>query len=641
MHILSIESLSKNYGLKPLFENLTLGFDSQDRIGVVGANGSGKSTLLRLIAGAEQPDTGRIVFAEGVSLGYLPQNPPFTPEQTVLDAVFAASDAKMKMLLDYERACQLLAASSGGRDEARLLDRVSELAHKLEATGAWELETNARTVLSRLGIQDTSAPMGALSGGQRKRVALAHALITNPQLLILDEPTNHLDAETITWLETYLARYRGALLLVTHDRYFLDRVTGRILEIDRNAVQAFDGNYAYYLEKKEEQELARAAEGQKREMLIRRELAWLRRGAKARTRKSKSRIERAESLMAQPKEAARAELDINVTTSRIGKKILELRGISKAYDGRTLIENFSYTLKPADRIGIIGPNGAGKTTLLEIITGRIPPDGGSLETGQTVRIGYYDQENRALNDEQRVIDYIREVAERIETADGAFITAGQMLEKFLFPGAIQYAPIAKLSGGERRRLYLLRVLMNSPNVLILDEPTNDLDIQTMVTLEDYLDSFGGCLIVVSHDRYFLDRTVDHIFRFEAGGTVREYPGNYAAFLEARQKEERAANAVATGNETAARPAKKASVTKESVAASPSVKRKLSFKEQRELEELESRIAAAEQRQSEIERELAANATDAHLVHQLFTERETLARELARALDRWAELAELV
>jgi ABC transport system ATP-binding/permease protein len=641
MHILSIESLSKNYGLNPLFENLTLGLDSQDRIGVVGANGSGKSTLLRLVAGAEQPDTGRIVFAEGVSLGYLPQNPPFAPEQTVLDAVFAASDAKMKLLLDYERACQLLAASGGGVDEPRLLNRVSELAHKLEATGAWELETNARMVLSRLGIQDTAAQMGALSGGQRKRVALAHALIANPQLLILDEPTNHLDAETITWLEAYLARYRGALLLVTHDRYFLDRVTGRILEIDRNTVQAFDGNYAYYLEKKEEQELARAAEGQKREMLIRRELAWLRRGAKARTRKSKSRIERAESLMAQPKEAARAELDISVTTSRIGKKILELRGISKAYDGRTLLENFSYTVKPFDRIGIIGPNGAGKTTLLEIITGRTQPDSGSIETGQTVRFGYYDQENRALNDEQRVIDYIREVAERIETADGAFITAGQMLEKFLFPGALAYAPIAKLSGGERRRLYLLRVLMNSPNVLILDEPTNDLDIQTMVTLEDYLDSFGGCLIVVSHDRYFLDRTVEHIFRFEAGGAVREYPGNYAAFLEARQKEERAASTVATGSETAARAAQKTGVTKESASpASPTVKRKLSFKEQRELEALEARIAQSEQRQSEIELELAANATDAHLVHQLFTERETLARELARALDRWAELAEL-
>jgi ATP-binding cassette subfamily F protein uup len=636
MHILSIESLSKNYGLRPLFQNVTLGFDSQDRIGVVGANGAGKTTLLRLIAGAEQPDTGRIVFAEGVSLGYLPQNPPYDPQQTVLDAIFAASDAKTKLLLDYERACQLLAAGDGQNE--RLLNRVSELAHELEASGAWELETNARAILSRLGIEDTNAPMGTLSGGQRKRVALAHALISSPQLLILDEPTNHLDAETITWLEAYLARYRGALLLVTHDRYFLDRVTGRILEIDRGAVQAFDGNYAYYLERKEEQELARAAEGQKREMLIRRELAWLRRGAKARTRKSKARIDRAESLMAQPKETARAELDISVTSSRIGKKILELRDINKSYDGRVLLENFNYMLKPGDRIGIIGANGAGKTTLLEIITGRTQPDRGSVEVGQTVRFGYYDQENRALDDSERVIDYIRQVAERIETADGSFITAGQMLEKFLFNGAMQYAPISKLSGGERRRLYLLRVLMGAPNVLILDEPTNDLDIQTMVTLEDYLDSFNGCLIVVSHDRYFLDRTVEHIFRFEAGGHVREYPGNYTAFLEARGKQEEQAAATASGAlESTTRPAKKERAAE---ASATQVKRKLTFKEQRELAELEARIQEAEQRQSEIEVQLAANSSDAHLVHQLFVERETLAAQLARDLERWAELAEL-
>ncbi|HEY6187639.1 MAG TPA: ABC-F family ATP-binding cassette domain-containing protein [Pyrinomonadaceae bacterium] len=630
MHILSIETISKNYGRGPLLENVSLGFDSSDRIGVVGVNGSGKTTLLRLIAGEEKPDAGRIVFAENVSTGYLPQNPPFDPAQTVLDAVFAASNARMRLLHDYERACQALAA--GGVDDARLLNRVSELAHELEASGAWELETNARTVLSRLGINDTGAKMGTLSGGQRKRVALAHALIENPDLLILDEPTNHLDAETITWLEAYLERYRGALLLVTHDRYFLDRVTSRILEIDRATMQAFEGNYAYYLEKKEEQETARAVEGQKRDMMARRELAWLRRGAKARTRKSKARIDRAETLMAQPRETARAELDISVSSSRIGKKVLELHEISKSYDGRVLIEGFSHIFKPGDRIGIIGPNGAGKTTLLEIITGRVAADGGALEVGQTVRFGYYDQENRALNEAERVIDYIREVAERIETADGTFITAGQMLEKFLFTGAMQYAPIAKLSGGERRRLYLLRVLMGAPNVLLLDEPTNDLDIQTMITLEDYLDGFGGCLIVVSHDRYFLDRTVDHIFRFEGQGRLREYPGNYSAFLEARQREER--EAVSNKPEAQERP------VKEERTKTATTRRKLSFKEQKELAELEKRIEEAERRQSEIETELAANSSDAHLVHQLYTERERLTERLARDLDRWSELAEL-
>src|SRR5919112_219900 len=479
MHILSVEAVSKDYGLRPILENVSLGLDSQDRVGVVGVNGSGKTTFLRLIAGDEGPDAGRITFAEGVTVGYLPQNPPYEPEATVLEAVFAASDARMKLLLDYERACNDLAARGG--DERRALDRVSELAHRLEASGAWELETNARTVLGRLGITDTGAKMGALSGGQRKRVALAHALVENPDLLILDEPTNHLDAETITWLETYLGRYRGALLLVTHDRYFLDRVTSRILEIDRGAVQSFAGNYAYYLEKKEAQELARAAEGQKREMLIRRELAWLRRGAKARTRKSKARVDAAHDLIAQPKEAARA----------------------------------------------------------------------------------------ALDKRERVIDYVRAVAERVETADGSFITAGQMLERFLFTGAMQYAPIAKLSGGERRRLYLLRVLMGAPNVLLLDEPTNDLDIQTLMVLEDYLDNFPGNLIVVSHDRYFLDRTVEHVIRLEGGGRLREYPGNYSAFLEARREEE--SEAATPKPADAARPAGRQT-------DAPPAKRKLSFKE---------------------------------------------------------------
>ncbi|HWS56873.1 MAG TPA: ABC-F family ATP-binding cassette domain-containing protein [Pyrinomonadaceae bacterium] len=629
MHILSVEAVSKDYGLRPVLDNVSLGLDSQDRVGVVGVNGSGKTTLLRLIAGDESPDAGRITFADGVTVGYLPQNPLFAAEATVLEAVFAASDARMKLLLDYERACNELSAKGG--DERRALDRVSELARRLEASGAWELETNARTVLGRLGITDTDARMGALSGGQRKRVALAHALIERPGLLILDEPTNHLDAETISWLEDYLARYGGALLLVTHDRYFLDRVTTRILEVEGGAAQAFDGNYAYYLEKKEEQERARAVEGQKREMLIRRELAWLRRGAKARTRKSKARVERAESLMAQPKEAARAALDMSVGSSRLGKKVLELRDISKSYGGRVLIGGFSRMLKPGERVGVIGPNGAGKTTLLEIIAGRVAPDAGSLEVGQTVRLGYYDQESRALDERERVIDYVRAVAERIETADGSLITAGQMLERFLFTGAMQYAPIAKLSGGERRRLYLLRVLMGAPNVLLLDEPTNDLDIQTLITLEDYLDDFPGNLIVVSHDRYFLDRTVEHVIRFEGGGRLREYPGNYSAFLEAHREEE--GEAAPAKSADAARPAGRQSN------APPNAKRKLSFKERKELEQTEARIQAAELRGAEIERELSVNASDAHVVHRLYEERERLAERLARDLERWAELAE--
>src|ERR1044072_5322267 len=342
MHILSVEAVSKDYGLRPILENVSLGLNSDDRVGVVGVNGSGKTTFLRLIAGEERPDAGRITFAEGVTVGYLPQNPPYDSEATVLEAVFAASDERMRLLLDYERACAALAAEGG--DEPRALDRVAELGRQLEASGAWELETNARTVLGRLGINDTEARMGMLSGGQRKRVALAHALIERPGLLILDEPTNHLDAETITWLEDYLKGYSGALLLVTHDRYFLDRVTTRILEVERGALQTFDGNYAYYLEKKEEQEQARAAEGHKREMLIRRELAWLRRGAKARTRESKARVSSAESLIAQPREAPKAELDMSVGSTRLGKKVLELRDLMKSYDGRVLSDGFSGSL---------------------------------------------------------------------------------------------------------------------------------------------------------------------------------------------------------------------------------------------------------------------------------------------------------
>ncbi|MBA3321517.1 MAG: ABC-F family ATP-binding cassette domain-containing protein, partial [Pyrinomonadaceae bacterium] len=628
--VLSLENVSKNYGIRPLFEGVTLGLEAGERIGIIGANGSGKTTLLRVVAGQEPPDTGRVALAEGRVLSFLPQNPLVDEGATVLETIFDASGGVMKLIRDYEAACHELAVVGG--TNRRLLDAVAELQHKLESSGGWELETNARVVLTKLGIDDTAARMGALSGGQRKRVALAHALIVRPDVLILDEPTNHLDADTVQWLESYLARYTGTLLLVTHDRYFLDRVTTRILEIDRGAVQSFDGSYAYYLEKKEEQEAQRAVEGQKRKMLIRRELAWLRRGAKARTRKSKTRVDAAHALMAQPVETAKAGLDIAIGARRLGTKVVELHEVSKSYDGRPLLDQFTYLLKRDDRIGMIGPNGAGKTTLLEIITGRVRPDAGEVEIGQTVAIGYYDQESRALNDEQRVIDYIREVAEQVETKDGTRITAGQMLEKFLFLPAAQYAVIGKLSGGERRRLYLLRVLMSAPNVLLLDEPTNDLDIPTLMALEAYLDDFAGALVVVSHDRYFLDRTIEHVFKFEGDGRVREYPGDYSAYLEFREREETAQSA-----ETRAADAVQSPPAARKESAKP---RKLSFKEKRELETLEKIIATAEVRKIEIEAELNAHASDAGKVQALFTEQQLLLRQLERDMERWAELAEL-
>ncbi len=634
MNIVSLENISKNYGFKPLFENVTLGLEDREKIGIIGANGSGKSTLLKIIAGVEVPDTGRVVRAKGQTLAYLSQNPAYDPELTVLETIFASSSGVMQTIRDYEAVCHDVAA---GNHDAATLERMSDLQHELEMSGGWEIETNARAVLSKLEITDTAAKMGTLSGGQRKRVALAHELIFKPDILILDEPTNHLDADTIEWLEKYLARYTGMLLLVTHDRYFLDRVTDRIFEVDRGTVQNFSGNYAYYLEKKAEQETLREVEGHKREQLIKKELAWLRRGAKARTRKSKHRIEAAHSLMAVPKEQAKGEVDIAIGSKRLGSKVIEIKNISKSYGETRLIDGLTYLLKRDDRIGIIGANGSGKTTLLDMLTRRIEPDSGEIEIGQTVHIGYYDQESRALNDEQRVIDYIRDVAEYVTTNEGVQITAGKMLERFLFAPAAQYAVIGNLSGGERRRLYLLRILMGSPNVLLLDEPTNDLDIPTLIALEEYLDDFAGALIVVSHDRYFLDRTIENVFRFEPGGHVREFAGDYSAYLEAVERQRSSVNTESTSD----RKAVGAGSDSDGVPAATDIPKpkKLSFKETRELESLESSIAAAETRLPKIERELTLAASDAGKVHELFTEQQDLKAKLEVDMARWAELAE--
>lgn len=628
MNILSLEDIHKSFGVKPLLVGVTLGLDEADKIGVIGANGSGKTTLLKMIAGEEIPDRGRIVTANEKRITYLSQTPVFDAAANVLDTVLAAHAAKLQLLHEYETACAELARDH----DDKALKRVDELSHQLEFTGAWDIEAEAKAVLQQLGITDVRATINTLSGGQCKRVALARALVTKPDLLILDEPTNHLDAETVEWLEEYLLDFKGALLVVTHDRYFLDRVTNRIIEIERGRVQRFDGNYAYYLEKKEEQDEQRALEGQKREAMIRRELTWLRRGAQARTTKQKARVDRAEALIAQPKDQAKAELDISIRSRRLGNKILELHHITKGYDGKTLLRDFSYTLKRGERMGVIGPNGAGKTTLLEIIAGRTKADSGEVVIGETVALGYYDQESRALNDELRVIDYIKEVAEWVTTADGDKITASQMLTKFLFPPEMQYTPIARLSGGERRRLYLLRVLMSTPNVLILDEVTNDFDIATLMVLEDYLESFAGCLIVVSHDRYFLDRVVDKVFRFEGDGVVREYPGNYSAFLEIREREAEEKAAIVAESKAA-----KVAVAAPEV---PSGKRKLSYKETRELEELETRIAEAETHQAMLEKRMHDNPSDYVLIGELDAELQTLKVNLERDLERWAVLAEL-
>lgn len=636
MNIISVDRAGKSFGIKPLFDDVSFGIDDGDRIGVIGANGSGKTTLLRIIAGEESADTGRVVTAKGRAIAYLSQHPSHDPDLTVIESALSggnqALDQKLEMVRQYEQACHDLAAQ-GGTDE-RLLQSVSDLAARLEAEGIWQLENEARALLAELGISDLSVRMGELSGGQRKRVALARSLFLRPDLLILDEPTNHLDAETVEWLEEYLARYRGALLLVTHDRYFLDRVTNRIIEIDRGRVQLFPGNYAKYLEKKQGQEERLAVEARKLRQLARRELEWLRRGPKARTTKARARVDRALELIDQSKKltgeiAARRSLDINFDSSRLGGTILSLAGISRSYGPRVVIRDFSYTFKRGDRIGIIGPNGAGKTTLLEIIAGRMKPDSGRIEMGQTVVIGYYDQESREFDLSQRLIDYIRDVAEYITTAEGDTVTASQMLDRFLFPPAMQYQTIGSLSGGERRRLYLLRLLMGAPNLLLLDEVTNDLDIPTLNALEEYLENFPGCLVIVSHDRYFLDRTIDTVFRIETDGSIREYPGNYSAYREIRERE--------TAPVTDSAP----EVRAPTVPKSDQGKRKISFKERREFEELEAGIALTEARLAEIDAELAANSSDHVLVARLYEESEALKKALDADLERWTELADLV
>ena len=510
MNLVSVINLSKTHGEKVLFQDITFGIDAGQRIGLIGVNGTGKSTLLKSIAGVEQADGGQVVIGGGVRIEYLPQNPEFDESLTVLQSVFMGGSPTLSLLGEYE---QVLAELDRRPDDANLQARFAQLNQQMDANNAWELEANAKIILNRLGITDYDAIIGHLSGGQRKRVAMARALIRPADLLILDEPTNHIDNETVDWLESYLAKSKSALLLITHDRYFLDRVTNRILELDKGKLYTYEGNYAKFLEGKAAREESALASEDKRQNLLRRELEWLHRGAKARTTKQKARKEFVEALRDQKVEKQAAKLEIAIGSQRLGKKVLELDEVTKRYGERTLIDRFSYLVGPGERIGIVGPNGSGKSTLLNMIAGGITPDSGTITAGDTVKMAYYTQESVDMNENQRVIEYIREVAHYIRTTDGESISAGQMLERFLFPPHVQWTPIAKLSGGEKRRLYLLRILMGEPNVLLLDEPTNDLDIQTLTILEDYLDHFDGTVITVSHDRYFLDRVVDKLIAF--------------------------------------------------------------------------------------------------------------------------------
>ena len=637
MTLLALRDISKDFGIKEILRDASFSIEDGDRVGLIGTNGSGKSTLLKMIAGLEPIDSGEIWKNASSKIVYLPQQPDLDEELTVLEQVFADSGDSMALVREYELISARLAEAKGD-DANQLMAMLSRVSQQIDQANAWELETQAKVVLTKLGIEDFNIKVGTLSGGYRKRVAIATALLAEPDLILMDEPTNHLDALSVEWLQDYLSRYRGALFLITHDRYFLDRVTSRILEIDRGDLYPYSGNYSYYLEKKAAQEDAAVSSQKKHAGVLRRELKWLQRGAKARSTKQRARIDRIREMQNTEFKQAQGKVEIATAGRRIGKKVVELENVTKGYDGRTLIKDFSYLFTPEDRIGIIGPNGVGKSTLMNIITGREQPDTGTVEIGATIHIGYFDQysDDVNINENQRVIDYLKDVAELVTTADGTVITASKMLERFLFPPDQQYAPIHKLSGGERRRLFLLRVLMQAPNVLILDEPTNDLDVQTLGILEDYLEDFNGCVIVVSHDRYFLDRTVETIFSFEGLGNLKQYPGNYSVYLEHKEKADQAEK---VRQESAAKTGVKSQPAKVQNSSKP---KKVSYKEKREYASLEEKIPALEEEKETLEKQLYTDPPSDYNDMQTLSQRlADLTTEIDTATERWMELAELM
>ncbi|MBD2301412.1 ABC-F family ATP-binding cassette domain-containing protein [Nostoc sp. FACHB-87] len=640
MSIITLQSVKKDFGIKEILKDANFSIDANDKVGLIGTNGSGKSTLLKMIAGLETVDSGQIITNSGAKIIYLPQQPDLDESRTVLEQVFADSGEQMILVRQYEELSDKLAHYP---EDTQLMSRLSSVMQRMDATGAWELETNAKIILTKLGIADFDAPIATLSGGYRKRIALATALLAEPDVLLMDEPTNHLDALSVEWLQSYLNRFRGALFLITHDRYFLDKVTNRIIEIDRGDIYTYTGNYSYYLEKKALAEESAASTQRKHQGVLRRELEWLKRGPKARSTKQKARIQRVHAMRETEFKQGLGKVDISTVSRRIGKKVIDIQNISKAYNDRTLIKDFTYEFSPEDRIGIIGGNGAGKSTLMNMITGRIQPDSGNVEIGSTIHIGYFDQHSEelltALNENQRVIDYIKEEGEFVQIADGTKITASQMLERFLFPGNQQYAPIHKLSGGEKRRLFLLRILISAPNVLILDEPTNDLDVQTLAVLEDYLEDFSGSVIVVSHDRYFLDRTVDTIFALEEGGNIRQYPGNYSVYLDYKKAEEAAQQEAAKTQEKSKNStAQTATQTKDSETKK---RRRLSNWEKREFEQLEAKISQLEAEKSEAEAAMNKVAPGNYSqVQKLYEQVENLKQAIDTATERWLELAEI-
>lgn len=605
MNLFTMENITKSYTDRILLDDVGFSINENEKIGVIGVNGMGKSTLLKVVAGIEEADAGKISMGNQVKICYLPQTPVFTPGTTILQAAV------------------------GGN---------------MEEWNRWTIEADARSMLNQLGFADYEEKVEHMSGGQKKRVALVNALLTPADILILDEPTNHLDNAMSEWLENYLISFRGAVLMVTHDRYFLDRIATRIVEVDKGKLYSYPGNYAKFVELKEERQNMALATERKRKSLLRTELEWLHRGARARSTKQKAHIDRIQAMQEMKDIQEEKQVLLTSTVSRMGNKTIELSDISKSYGNHLLIRDYNYIFLKNDRIGIIGPNGCGKTTLLKIINGIVKPDTGTIEIGQTIRIGYFSQENEYMDDSMKVIDYVKEAGEYIQTSDGR-ITASQMLERFLFEGAIQWSKIEKLSGGEKRRLYLLRILMSAPNVLILDEPTNDLDIQTLTILENYLDGFDGIIIVVSHDRYFLDRTVRRIFAFEGEGAIRQYEGGYSDYLIRKELEGLPDMTVKSmGVGSAAQTEKSGS---ENSAEDSRVtwkkhdkKLKFSYKEQREFETIDEEITALEEKIKVLDAQMLENASNSVKLNELLEKKEEVSQQLDEKMDRWVYLNDL-
>ena len=608
MILLNAEKISKGYSDRQLLDGCSLAVGQGDKIGLIGVNGTGKSTLLKVMAGVDFPDSGTVTRSGGVRVAYLPQNPEFAPETTVLQQVMTG------VAIDKARA-----------KEAKVVQQADEY--------------QCKSILTQLGLSDYDQPIGQLSGGQKRRVALACALAAESEVLILDEPTNHIDSEMVDWLESYLKRYQGAILMVTHDRYFLERVVNRIVELDRGKLYSYPANYSQYLELKAQREEMALATERKRQSLYRKELAWIQRGARARSTKAQFRVDRFEELKKPGYVPDQSKLEVSALSSRLGKKIVEIEKISKSFDGKVLVKDFSYNLLKGDRVGIIGPNGYGKTTLVRMICGLLEPDQGRIVRGETVRIGYFSQESFAGEDFDptvKAIDYIRHISQEIQTPEGT-LTAAQMMENFLFPADLQYTEIGRLSGGERRRLYLLRVLMEAPNVLVLDEPTNDLDIETLAVLEDYLEQFPGVVIAVSHDRYFLDKLMNHVFVLAGNGEVRHYTGGYADYRADVASERQR---LAAQERLDSQPLPNSSPKKTSGGRSHQEKLKFSFKEQREYEEIDGVIAGLEEKIAQTEALIAQNASDYAALQELTSEKEELEAQLTAKMERWVYLNDL-